>query len=93
MLTFINCPEFISEESCDNPCSHTYHGSAPASEVETIAVQNEAGLIGSRVAVWVSYHCQGRYWLMPYGNRHANGTCVRPEDYDDLVQKYIIHNL
>jgi len=71
-----------------NACSTTYCGSQGASEPEVVAIQREARRLGRSLIGWVTLHSYGRMWVFPYGGtlNHDGKTCLRTDDYDDLME-------
>lgn len=71
------------------PCTETYCGSSPASELETQVVQDEALRIETitDIEAWITIHTYGRMWMFPFGNtiNHEGETCERPDDHDEMV--------
>ena len=59
--------EFAHDSSCasNNPCTNTYHGTAPFSEPETLAIRDFLGLIQPKTGF--SIHSTAGVYLMPYG--------------------------
>ncbi|XP_072046748.1 carboxypeptidase B-like [Amphiura filiformis] len=61
--------------SSSNPCSQTYHGSGPFSEVEIAALRDfvislDGGTNnehGGNVAMYIDYHTYSQLWLYPFG--------------------------
>jgi len=71
--------------SSNNPCSDTYAGRGPASELELIAVQKA---INASMGTWDSYitiHSYGQWWFTPWGY-----TTQLPSDYTELYNKALI---
>jgi len=71
--------------SSNNPCSDTYAGRGPASELELIAVQKA---INASMGMWDSYitiHSYGQWWFTPWGY-----TTALPPDYTELYNKALI---
>lgn len=62
-----------------NPCSETFAGSAPFSEIESLNLANYFASIPDVVA-YLSFHSYGQYMLIPFGHNTARG-----ENYDDLM--------
>lgn len=62
-----------------NPCSETFAGPAPFSEIESLNLANYFGSIPDVVA-YLSFHSYGQYMLIPFGHNNARG-----ENYDDLM--------
>jgi len=71
-----------------NPCSDLYCGPSPASEPETIAMQNEARRLASELRGWLTMHAYGAMWMFPYATsvRHSpDSPCHRVPEHNDLV--------
>ena len=49
-----------------NPCSETYCGSKPFSEVETKNVADYILKIKDRLKVYISLHSYSQLWMIPY---------------------------
>jgi len=67
--------------SSSNPCSETYHGSRPFSEVEVRNVasylyRNRRNLIG-----YMDIHAYSQLWMTPWGYKRAY-----PKDYAEMVR-------
>ncbi len=80
------------EGSSPDPCSSTYHGASPESELEVQALTaeilslNQAG----RIQAFVDIHSFGYMWMHPWGNTdNITGECVLSEHDDDIV-RYLI---
>lgn len=54
-----------------DPCSQTYAGSRPFSELETSHVRNFINSISGRLVFYLSLHSAGQYILIPYGDSPA----------------------
>ncbi|XP_067951990.1 carboxypeptidase B-like [Watersipora subatra] len=65
----------------NNPCSDIYAGPEAFSEPESVAIQNFTQSIHnkSQLAVYLSLHAYGQYWLYSWGY-----TKQLPDDSDDL---------
>ncbi|XP_078594538.1 uncharacterized protein LOC144872352 [Branchiostoma floridae x Branchiostoma japonicum] len=65
------------------PCSDTYHGPSPFSEVETKSLSNWVLENGKNIQAYLSVHSYSEMWMSPYGwTSHA-----LPPDY--LDQNYL----
>ncbi|XP_071822977.1 carboxypeptidase B-like [Apostichopus japonicus] len=65
--------------SSSSPCSDTYMGTKPASEIEVSNLQNHILSIKDRVKIFMDVHAYSQYWMYPYGY-----STELPEDNDDL---------
>jgi len=66
----------------NNPCSDTFAGPTPDSELETKAVES---VINSRQGLWdafITIHTYGQFWFTPWGF-----TAALPSDYAELKAK------
>ncbi|XP_011705381.1 PREDICTED: zinc carboxypeptidase-like, partial [Wasmannia auropunctata] len=61
------------------PCSETYHGSAPFSEVETKSMSEYIGTIANKIYAYLAFHSYSQLLLLPYGH-----TKDHLDNYDDL---------
>jgi carboxypeptidase A2 len=84
--------EHSTSGTSSNPCSDTFHGAGPASELE---VQNQSAEMhrivdsGQTIFAGISMHTYGQYWLMNFGHQSA-GQCVQSPDHGvqyELVDK------
>lgn len=73
-----------NEGSSGNPCSETFRGSAPMSEVEAQALSRHFATLGSRVAVWYDVHAYGAMFMSPWGKQVA-----LPPDYSPTMVNYL----
>ena len=62
-----------------DPCSDTFAGRTPGSEIETKAVKNAINAKLGQWDVFLSLHAYGQYWMTPWGF-----TSTLPTDYNDL---------
>jgi carboxypeptidase A2 len=69
----------------ESPCSETYGGSGPASEVEVQAAQAALNSRGSNLITSIHLHTYAQYWLVPWGHTNALGNCILADDHDDLM--------
>ncbi|XP_071822169.1 carboxypeptidase B-like [Apostichopus japonicus] len=65
--------------SSSSPCSDTYMGTKPASEIEVSNLQNHILSMKDRVKIFMDVHAYRQYWMYPYGY-----STELPEDDDDL---------
>jgi len=68
-----------------NPCNIVYCGKGPASEVETLSIQNETLRLADTLLATVTLHSYGNMWLFPYGNLDDFGSCVKSKYHDDMM--------
>lgn len=74
----------ISGQGCStNPCSQTYCGSAPESEVEAEQLADYILRLGGGDSfdVFITMHSFSQLWMSPWGF-----TVDLPDDHDDLVR-------
>jgi carboxypeptidase A2 len=72
-----------------DPCSEIYCGTHPASEVEVVAVQNEALRLAPILLGWLTLHSYGHMFMFPYGTtdqQSTNRQCQRVPDHNDLME-------
>jgi carboxypeptidase A2 len=69
-----------------NPCSETFRGPSPASEVETQAVQAYILARGSSLVLAIHFHTYGQLWLMPWGSVESNGQCALAPTHAELLR-------
>lgn len=50
-----------------NPCSTTYHGPAPFSELETQAVRDWVEKYKDEIVLYINLHAYSQMWMTPYG--------------------------
>ncbi|XP_011877191.1 PREDICTED: zinc carboxypeptidase-like [Vollenhovia emeryi] len=62
-----------------NPCSETYAGTAPFSDVETKSASDYIKTISDKFYAYISFHSYSQLLLFPYGH-----TRDHLENYDDL---------
>lgn len=67
--------------SSDNPCSSSYRGTHPFSEIETRNVakylyKNRCHLLG-----YIGFHSYSQFWMTPWGYKNE-----KPEHYKEMVQ-------
>ena len=84
IVTFMSCYVCSGDGTTDEPCTDFYGGPVPASEPETIIIQNELIRLGPILTGAVSVHTDAQMWLHPFGYRD-NRTCARTQDHEDLV--------
>lgn len=51
----------------ENPCSDTYRGTAPFSEVETQNIRNIGYKYAHKLAAYMAIHSYGGFFLYPWG--------------------------
>lgn len=59
--------EWGGQGASTNPCTETYRGRGPFSEVEAQIVRDVINSYGSRVIFYTAIHTYGRYLLYPWG--------------------------
>lgn len=76
------------------PCSDMYFGSAVFSTPEARNMANYISNIGSKLAVYLSFHSYGQYILLPYGDsatpseNAAEETAVATAAANSLKSRY-----
>jgi len=65
-----------------NPCSETFPGSAPFSEIETKSMSEYIKSISNKFYAYISFHSYSQLLLFPYGH-----TKEHLENYDELVRE------
>lgn len=73
---------FSDGGSSMDPCSETYAGSAPFSEVETRSMSEYIESINTKFFAYLSFHSYSQLLMFPYGH-----TTEHLENYDELVRK------
>lgn len=68
-----------------SPCSETYGGTGPASEVETQNLQNELSRVGSTLHTSVHIHTYAQLWLIPWGSVDILGNCNFADDHAEML--------
>ncbi len=51
-----------------DPCSDTYCGSKPFSEVETTQVSQFIGAHNDTIVHYINFHSYSQLWMTPWGN-------------------------
>lgn len=76
-----------AEGVSNHTCSPVYCGPSPASEPETMNIQNELRRIGHTLKAFLTLHSYGQMWMFPFATTvNSDGaTCERVHDHDDLV--------
>jgi murein tripeptide amidase MpaA len=72
---------WCGEGASTSPCSDTYCGSAPFSEVENQHIRDYLRTIAGSTNVYISYHAYSQLWLMPWGS-----YSYKPVDYSELLR-------
>jgi carboxypeptidase A2 len=67
------------------PCSETYGGILPASEVEVQAAQNALNTLGPKLLTTIHLHAYGQHWLIPWGSAGLLGNCNLAGDHDEMM--------
>ncbi|KYN04252.1 Zinc carboxypeptidase A 1 [Cyphomyrmex costatus] len=65
--------------SSNFPCSETYAGSAPFSEIETQSMSKYISTISNKLYAYIAFHSYSQLLLFPYGH-----TIAHLDNYDDL---------
>ncbi|XP_055545240.1 zinc carboxypeptidase-like [Wyeomyia smithii] len=65
-----------------NPCSDTFAGEYPESEIEVKTISDYVRSIAENITLYLTIHSRGQYILLPYGYNDA----PYPSNYDDLLQ-------
>jgi len=69
-----------------NPCSETFYGAGPGSELETQAMQAAWNELGSDLLLTVNLHTYGQMWLTSYAWTYPASTqCYIGPDHNDLI--------
>ena len=55
-----------------NPCSDTYCGKAPFSEVEAKAMSELINKYKGNIAAYFAVHSYSQLWMYPYGDKNSN---------------------
>jgi hypothetical protein len=73
--------EWATVGASDNPCSNSYHGPVPFSEIEpqSLAVYAAEEQREGELRLYVDHHCCGDMYLQPYGALEA-----LPADHDEI---------
>lgn len=71
----------IAGGSSSNPCSETYAGSAPFSEIETKSLSEFIKSIEDKYDAYISFHSYSQLLMFPYGH-----TKEHLENYDEEVR-------
>ena len=69
----------------DQPCSETYGGTSPASEVEVQAEQSTLNSLGPNLVTSIHLHTYAQYWLIPWGSVDILGNCDLADDHAELM--------
>lgn len=67
------------------PCSPTYAGSEPFSDIETKSISEYIDSISDKFYAYISFHSFSQLLMFPYGY-----TKDHLDNYDDLVRNFII---
>jgi len=62
------------------PCSETYAGSAPFSDIETKSMSKYIDSISDKFYAYLAFHSYSQLLLFPYGHTKAH-----LDNYDDMV--------
>ena len=71
--------------SSNSPCSETYAGNAPFSEIETKTMSKYIDSISHLFYAYIAFHSYSQLLLIPYGH-----TTAHLDNYDDLVSIVIL---
>jgi len=66
--------------SSNFPCSETFGGDAPFSEVETTTMSKYINSISDKIYAYLAFHSYSQLLLLPYGHTEAH-----LDNYDDLM--------
>ena len=69
--------------SSNNPCSETFAGPMPFSEIETKSMSAYINSISDKFYVYIGLHSYSQLLMFPYGY-----TTDRVDNYDDLVSNF-----
>ena len=69
----------------DSPWSDTYHGTAPFSEPETVALRDLALSFGDQLVAHMEYHSYSQLVMWPFGYAYGNITPEPDRTYFDLL--------
>lgn len=73
----------IAGGASSNPCSETYAGSAPFSDIETKSMSEYITSIADKFYAYISLHSYSQLLMFPYGH-----TTDHLENYDELVRNF-----
>ncbi|KAL9928010.1 zinc carboxypeptidase [Glossina fuscipes fuscipes] len=72
-----------SDFPSNDPCDHWYHGSAPDTEPEILALQNFINQFeDSYIRLYLAIHAYGNFVLLPYGHTIE----IFPPNYDQMMR-------
>ncbi|KAL6434373.1 hypothetical protein ACFW04_006055 [Cataglyphis niger] len=74
--------KWMSGGASNNPCSETYAGSAPFSDIETKSMSEYIKSIADKFDAYISFHSYSQLLMFPYGH-----TTEHLENYDEEVSK------
>lgn len=76
---------FVAGGSSGNPCSDTYAGSAPFSDIETKSLSEYIKTISDKFYAYISFHSYSQLLMFPYGH-----TTDHLENHEELVRNFNI---
>jgi hypothetical protein len=68
-----------------NPCSDTYRGASPASELETLITQGALSNVADSLLFSMHIHTYGYLWLIPWGSVTSTGACNFAADHAEMM--------
>lgn len=71
---------FLGGGSTNSPCSETYAGNAPFSEIETKSMSEYINSISDKFYAYLAFHSYSQLLLFPYGH-----TSAHLDNYNDMV--------
>lgn len=74
----------VNNGGSDNPCSETFAGPIPFSDMESIALADFLSENSSEIKIYISFHSYGQYVIYPYGHSLVESPPNRP----DLVKSF-----
>lgn len=74
---------FVAGGSSSFPCSETYAGNAPFSDIETKSMSEYIRSISGKFYAYISFHSYSQLLMYPYGY-----TKVHLKNYKDLVRDF-----
>ncbi|KAL6434374.1 hypothetical protein ACFW04_006055 [Cataglyphis niger] len=69
------------------PCSNSYAGNAPFSEIETRSISRYIKTISDKFYAYIAFHSHAQLLLFPYGH-----TKDHLDNYDELVRNFSTNN-
>lgn len=74
---------FQEEKNTKNPCSETYSGPTPFSEIEILNLRNFAANL-TNLKLYISFHNYGNAILYPWGVNEVGNTLLNKNELHDL---------